>query len=283
MNRLVSPAPIGIVAVAALLVVGAPDRPSAQGEVPPLSPEALSLVCAARLAPPPAEPVLRIVGSRDISTHEVFGPGDAVVLSGGAVTALAPGQQYVVRRRFRARMHERHNDWLQSAVHTSGWVRVDSLHGDRVAATVVWACDGLRAGDYLEPFQPPSVPDALAEGTPDFAGAGRVLFDNDERRLASPWKLVLVERREGSGATPGQRVTFFRRLYGVDGPVSPLGTGTVMEVLPTALIVRVDSARDAAQYSGEFTTRARTYSVSDVPLDERPRGTDDFAALHVAR
>jgi len=283
MHRLVMPAPLGPVAVAALLTVGSATHASAQSAVAPLSPEALSLVCAARLAPPPAEPALRVVGSRDTAPREVFGPADVVVLSGGDVAALTPGQQYVVRRRFRARVYERYNEWLQSAVHTSGWVRVDSLQGGRALATVVWACDGLRAGDYLEPFQPPVVPDALAEGTPDFAGAGRVLFDNDERRLASPWKLVLVERREGASVAPGQRVTFFRRLYGDDGPVSPLGNGTVMEVLPTALIVRVDSARDAPQYAGEFATRARVSSVSDVPREDRPRETDDFAALHVPR
>jgi len=47
--------------------------------------------------------------------------------------------------------------------------------------------------------------------------------------------------------------------------------------------VRVDSARDAPQYAGEFATRARVSSVSDVPREDRPRETDDFAALHVPR
>lgn len=282
MTRLASPASFGSMAVIALgLAAGAPA--SAQSAAPALSSEALALVCAARLAPAPAEPALRLVGSLGATDQDVFAPGQVVVLSGGDLSVLAPGQQYLARRRFRASVHERRNEWVQSAVHTSGWVRVDSVQGTRAVATVVWACDGLRAGDYLEPFQAPAVPDALAEGTPDFQGAGRILFDNDERRLASPGKLVLVERRDSASAAPGQRVTFFRRLYGEAGPAAILGDGTVMEVMPTALIVRVDSARDALQYSGELTTRARVYPVSDVPRADRPADTDDFAALQVPR
>jgi len=228
-----------------------PASPSA------LSPAATALACAARLAAAPAGSVPRVAGSLDTAVKAVFGPGDVVVLDTGGQGVTA-GQTFFARRPFRAAQYSGPNShWLDDAVRTSGWVRVDSVTGTKAVASVVHACDTIEAGDYLEPFEAPAVPAAMPAGAPDFERGLTVLFDNDERAVGSPVKTLLVGRQAEVDASPGQQVTFFRRLYGKDGPVAELGRGTVLAVQERALVVRVDDAHDAVYFVGDLAALHR--------------------------
>lgn len=210
----------------------------------PPAPDVMALACAARELPAGNAP-MTIAGSPDVTTRQLFGVGEPVVVRGGSANGVAVGQDYAVRRPLRGTHLEEAKAWIERSVHTSGWVRIESVLPTMSVGRIVWACDGILVGDYLETATVPSVPAALEPGTPDFSAPARVLFDNDERVLGSRARMVLTERPSGVNVQPGQRVTFFRRPYGTEGPVSVVGQGVVMELGLTTLIVRVDDARDA--------------------------------------
>ena len=222
-----------------------------------LSPAATAVACAARLASPPAGSVPRVAGAVDTAVKAVFGPGDVLVIDTGG-QSVAVGQTWYARRPFRAAQYSGPSSrWLDEAVRTSGWIRVQTVTGTKAVASVVHACDTVEAGDYLEPFEAPAVPAAMPQGAPDFERGLTVLFDNDERAVGSPVKTLLVERRAEVDASPGQRVTLFRRLHGEGGPVAELGHGMVLAVQERALVVRVDDARDGVYFMGDLAALHR--------------------------
>jgi len=228
--------------LAALVLVHASAAAAADLVQPP-EPVVMALACAARELPAASSP-MTIDGSPDVTTRALFGTGEQVVIRGGAAQGVAVGQEYAVRRRLRGTHLEGAQGWVERSVHTSGWVRIESVLPAMSVGRVVWACDGILAGDYVEAATVPAVPSALEPGTPDFDAAGRVLFDNDERILGSPGRMVLAERPTGVSVEPGQRVTLFRRPHGAAGPVSVIGQGVVMELGPNTLVVLVEGARD---------------------------------------
>ena len=232
--------------LASLLVaapVGAADLTPAP---PSLTPRAQSLACAPRTVDV-AAPAARIRGGRDRNTKGIFAPGEVVVLDTSGGATVAAGELYVVYRRPRSAVWAADSQWVRRAAQNVGLVRVDAVTGAIASASVVWACDGVETGDVLEPYVAPStMPEAQAAAGPaTFDQASEVLFGGQDRRLGAARDFLLVARPAGVDVAVGQRVTFFRRLYGVDGPVSVLGDGIVHAVSHGTYLVEVASSRDA--------------------------------------
>jgi hypothetical protein len=177
----------------------------------------------------------------------MFAPGEVVVLDTSGGRTVAPGELYVVYRAPRSATLEKDNRWVRRAVQNVGIVRVDAVAGPGALASVVWACDGVEIGDSLEPYVAPSaLPEAQAAAGPAmFDQASEVLFGNQDRRLGAARDVLLVARASGVDVAVGQRVTFFRRPYGVDGPISVVGDGVVHAVSPDTCLVEVASSRGA--------------------------------------
>jgi hypothetical protein len=230
----------------AAILAAAPVGAASPDTAPPaFSPRAQSLACAPRtLASASGAP--RILGGRDRVTDGIFAPGEVIVVdaSGGAMTT---GQLYVAYRTPRSAVSERESPWVRHAAQNAGIVRVDAVTGKTASATVVWACDGVQVGDQLEPYAAPGeAPEVQApSGTARFDQASEVLFGGQDRRLGAARDVLLVARAQGADVAVGQHVTFFRRPYGVDGPVSIVGTGLVQLVSTDTYLVEVASSRDA--------------------------------------
>jgi len=220
---------------------GAADLPAA---APSFTPRAQSLACAPRtLTPPAAAP--RVLGGRDRVTKGMFAPGEAIVLDTSDASVSA-GQLYVVYRTPRSAVSD-DSAWAQRAAQNAGLVRVDAVTGRTASATVVWACDGVEIGDRVEPYAPPHAAPEVSKqpGPARFDQATEVLFGGQDRRMGAARDYLLVGRAQGMDVTPGQRVTFFRRPFGVDGPISIVGEGVVQDVATDTLLVEVASSRDA--------------------------------------
>jgi hypothetical protein len=232
--------------VAAILAGAAPGAAASPSDPVALSPRAQALVCAPRTLES-RSPAPRVLAGRDRATKGMFGPGDTIVLDASTGTPMASGQVLVVYRRPRSAVSEGRDALVRRAAQNAGLVQVDAVSGKTATATVVWACDGIQVGDRLEPYRAPeSAPEAAAAGGPArFDQATRVAFGGQDRRLGAARDLMLVVRASGLDVAVGQRVVFFRRPFGADGPTSIVGDGVVQVVSDETYLVEITSSKDA--------------------------------------
>ena len=235
-----------IVAPAGLAAVRAQAPP-----VPPsLTPDDLAIGCGPRLLAPPGTR-LPLIGSQDGLRRRTYGPGDGIVVAGGATHGVQPGEWYYVRRPSRRQWPSEGAGALSGAVHTAGWIRITAVQQDTSIAEVVHACDGFMEGDYLDTFTPPKAPTIVLGTTePDYGQTATILFGDEGRAVAGPGGLMLVDKGADAGLSFGQRATVFRELFGQSGPVHEVAAAVVVEVAAETAMIRIEGARREV-YAGD--------------------------------
>jgi len=213
---------------------------------------ASELACAARATGVAPAAALRIGPGREHGKG-LFGPGDPIIVHGGATQGLKVGQEYFVRRVTADRFTEPGSDGVATlSIHTSGWIRIVEVAPEAAIATITRACGGMQEGDYLEPFELPALPPATSQpGEPDYANPGRILLGDDRRQMGATGDLMVFDRGSDHGLRNGQRLTIFRETVGGAGPVVRVGEATAMIVSPETTVIRVDKSTDAI-YVGDL-------------------------------
>jgi hypothetical protein len=199
---------------------------------------------------PPTSP-LRVVAPHNGDTHELSYRNGVVVLSGGTPQGLQAGQRFFTRR-FRApRYGESLSAHDRGTVRTSGWLTVIAADEHSALARIDYACDGVAAGDYLDPYAEPVLPLQVApEGATDFSNLGRVLSGIDRRESFGAGDLLSVDRGASHGLAVGARVAFYRDRHN-GTPLVEVGTGIAIDVGGETTKVVVDRAR-VAVISGDY-------------------------------
>ena len=207
-----------------------------------LSNEALAIACGPR-ASYDAPAMKFVVGGSLTGAKGVYAPWHRIVINAGSEDGLRTGQEFFVRRIVPPREFLKKGEKALHAVTTAGWVRVDDVQSHRSIATILHECDGISPGDFLEPFEVPSVPTPLPEGRPDYAEAGRVLFGAERQQLGGSGSLLLIDRGSKQGIQPGQRFTIYRPSDA--GPNVIVARAMVISLQPDVSMVRVENMRDA--------------------------------------
>jgi hypothetical protein len=193
---------------------------------------------------------IRVIGN-DQPYKTLFAPGDGVIIDAGSLEGIKTGQQYFVRRVVRDQfIGTASNDLQPISVHTAGWVTVVDVKDTTSLAQITHACDGVIAGDYLEPFVDPPDPPVVAEGAPDYEHPGTIVMGDERRQTGSAGTLMMFDRGSEQGVSPGQIVTIFRDTMGRVGPVYDVGRATVVSVRPQNALLRIDNTHDAV-YIGD--------------------------------
>ena len=216
----------------------------------------LALQMAAGCAPrgvtgtvPPTE-ALRLIGAQDSVKRQLLGTGDLVVIGGGRARGVQLGQQFFVRRPAPDR-----NRRGPRAVVTAGWIRVVAVDDTTSIALVDFACDGLLAGDHLEPYVAPVIPaDAGrtdSQGELDFSAPGHLLFGDNERTAGAAGDFMVADIGETRGAAPGMRYAIYRNVNVPGLPLAVVVEAIVMFADPETSVVRLTRTRDAI-YSGDL-------------------------------
>jgi hypothetical protein len=136
----------------------------------------------------------RVLGSQDAAVKAMFGPGDTLVVSGGAGAGLQQGQEYYVRRLDRLLGAKGPDREHPLGVHTAGWVRVLAVDATVATAAIVHACDGILLDDYLEPFSPPLVAARTPPGgTAQYEHMGRIVGGDEGRVTAGIGQFMTVD------------------------------------------------------------------------------------------
>lgn len=217
-------------------------------QLPPATPPAFDerVACAPMNAVAAQAPAIKILGGR-VDGRLMFGPGEQVVVSGGAAQGLQAGQDYFIRRSVKDRFTPAAKDFTPNSVHTTGWLRIVDIQGAMAVATITHACDAVFEGDYLEPFvaPPAPLPPADTATQADFANPGRIVLADERRQMGYPGLLMLVNRGSDQGVQRGEGLTLYRPTLSGEGPVQRVGTATVVTVYPQLSIVRVETIKDA--------------------------------------
>jgi hypothetical protein len=181
----------------------------------------------------------------------MFGPGEAVIVSGGAKQGVQKGQMYYVRRHVRDNFTPASLDFTPVSIHTAGWVTIVDTNDYLSVATVTHACDGILDGDYLEPYTDPVVAPPALGGEPDFAHPARLVMADERMQTGAAGTLMLINRGSDHGVRAGQTLTIFRNTMNGAGPVLDVGRATILSVRPQTSLVRIDWTHDAV-YIGDL-------------------------------
>jgi len=243
----------------------APATPSADTTlVPPPAWAFNDVACSPAVAPAKVDkddiPQLRIVGVQDPSVRELLGPGDVVVLNGGSNAGIQPGQRFFVRRVIPA--VQMFGEKPRATIHTAGWVQILGVDTVVSTATVVHACDGIQADDFLEPFVAPAIAARPLPGsTPHYENMGHIVTGVEGLHTAAKGNVMTIDRGANAGVVVGQRYIVFRdkRAEHIDvtgrskqfaavahnAPLVEIGEVLVVTVRPDDATVQVVESRDA--------------------------------------
>jgi hypothetical protein len=257
-----------VVLRAAALVAAASCPSSAYAQSPPFHPPvardfAAELACAPNAAETAPVQALRVTGGQ-VAGRNLFGSGETVHVGAGTAQGIETGQDYFVRRVVSDPFNAHYPDGAtHHQIHTAGWIHIAEVHAGDAVATVTHACDEVMAGDYLEPFALPTVPEPAAPGEADLTGAGRLVFGDEWAELGGPGSYMVLNRGSLHGLHPGQRITIFRSAADAGPPglmynrrsstpsgLIRVGEATAMLVRPGTTTVRVDRS-DGVIYVGD--------------------------------
>jgi hypothetical protein len=195
----------------------------------------------------------RIEAKRDLYTKD-----DELIIDGGRIDGLEPGQNLVVRRHFLT------TDSTGAAIkgeHTAGLLQI-VVADERVSTgVVVYACDELRRGDFLAPFKPEPARTPDRVGIPAFNDAARILFADAGQMLGAPGRLMVIDRGSEQGIHAGQRVTLFRRRRQNAAKPWVVGDAVVVAVRGDSATIRVLGVSDIVS-SGDWAAPQRQSPVA---------------------
>jgi hypothetical protein len=245
-----------VLVVCAIVVWEGTRLVQAQTATAAMSGAEIAAACAPSegVAPAPAEG-LRILGAQDTWPRTLYGLTDLVVLDGGSQSGVQLNQEYFIRRPFAFGWRGRQGTRSQS-IHTAGWLKVVAVNETTSIGQIQSVCDGIVAGDFLEPFAAPATFADGEPGTPatlDFSALGQVKFGDEERRLGATGDFMLIDSNM-TPLTPGVRVAIYRDLDVARLPLAAVGEGVIVAVTNGTPVMRITSARDAIQ-TGDYVVR----------------------------
>lgn len=214
------------------------------------------LEVAAACAPPPSfgtpSDAPHIIGSQDTVARRLFGNHDLLVVDTGTGGGIQLGQQYFIRRPSRFGMGY---DGRTRGATTVGWMRVVAVNASTAIGQVDYACGGIIAGDYLQPYTPPTLPPNADRdertGEPDFTSLARTVIGNEDRLSVGIGDFILIDRGAHEGLTIGTRFSVFRDLGVAGMPLANVGDGIVISTGENVSLTRITRARDAV-ISGDY-------------------------------
>jgi hypothetical protein len=236
--------------LAGAFLLGSALTLAAQREPAPASPhlpaDVLTLACAPSLTyEEPVAPV-RIVGGQDTARNKrVWAPGDLVTVNVGRENGVRVGEEFFVRRTQLGR-GARISARTPASVRTAGWVKIYAVEERMSLATVTHACDSIEVGDYLEPFQAPTIPTpAAGRPKPERDNYGRVLIGSDRRMSFGSGEFFTIDRGKNHGIEPGSAFVVYRDKKQGGNFLVEIAEAMAVDVREDSATLTVTLARDA--------------------------------------
>jgi len=228
--------------VALFLLV--PVAASAQSTERTLSPLEVQVACGPPTSFDVPSDALHVIGSQDPVARFVFGTGEPLVLDGGLGRGVTLGQQFYIRRPIIAGTERQR----PSSIQTVGWLSIVAVNDKTAIARVDHFCDAITAGDYLEPFVAPSIPEGTDRDNPsgelDFSTLGRIVAGMENTNAGATGALMLIDPGD-LPVHPGARFAIYRDLHKSGIPLTSVGEGVVLSVGKSMALTKITRSRDA--------------------------------------
>jgi hypothetical protein len=204
-----------------------------------------------------AAPALQVAAVHNADPRFHAGPGDLVVVGGGAPQGLAIGQQYFARRVKPPVDHEPVTAANPAAIVTAGWLTIVSVDQQFALARVDHACVAIEAGDYLEPYAEPALPGGVADGgDTDFSQLGRVLFGVFRRSTFGAGDVLSIDHGSSKGMAVATRLAFYRDRRN-NTPLVEIGEGIVVAVAADTAKVVLERAAQEIRTGDYYAVRGK--------------------------
>jgi hypothetical protein len=177
----------------------------------------------------------------------LYAEGAELAIDGGLANGLDAGRNVVVRRYYRA-WGAPSGDTVGE--HSAGLLQIVEASERTSVAVVVYACDELRQGDFLAPFDPEPIRSPEPRGIPAYSDAARILFADEGQTLGAPRRLMVIDRGTDHGTRVGERFALFRQRPG-SAAREPTGDAVVVSVRTDSATIRIDRLTDAI-FAGDW-------------------------------
>jgi hypothetical protein len=192
----------------------------------------------------------------------LYAAGAELLIDGGLRDGLNVGRNLVARRYYRVREM---TGAEVVAEHSAGLVQIVAAGEQSAVGVVVYACDELRPGDFLAPFNPEPIREPDPPGPPAYPNAARILFADDGQMLAAPRQLMVIDRGSARGVRVGERLTLFR-LASRNGRRDIIGEALVVAVRSDSATIRVVRVTDAVS-AGDWAAPQAASSAALQPRE----------------
>jgi Carboxypeptidase regulatory-like domain len=231
-------------------------EPPSRPKIVPVPRELLASVCGPGRPNETALSIGKLLAARDEPRRMIYGNGDVLVLDVGTDIGLIPGQNLVVRRRFRTGDKSQPRSRAEFGETTAGLIQVVETAPLSSIAVVVYTCGELFPGDAVEPFDALPMLTTSADGAPRFDDPAQIVLGEHGQRLGAARQLMVIDRGTAQGAARGQRITVFRRALGDRGPVQAIADAVIVAVRADSSTIRIERTSDAVSV-GDFVALHR--------------------------
>jgi len=207
--------------------------------------EVLTLACAPAPAYETPSVPLRVTGGQSAAFRVTSSPGDLITINAGTAEGIQVGQEFFARRVQKER-DQRISRATPGTIRTAGWIRVYAVEEHMSLATIVFGCDAVEVGDYLEPFTlPTALPQGEKAGKPERDNYGRVLAGNDRRTVFTQGDLIVIDRGKDHDIAPGSQFVIYHDKHETGNFLVRVGEAVAVEVRDTSATLSVTSSREA--------------------------------------
>jgi hypothetical protein len=219
-----------------------PSPPRHAPDVSPVPPHDRDSICGP--AKPTALPEsLGTIKSRLHATQgALYTTGAELAIDRGADDGLEVGRNLTVRHYYPVRSATSPDT---TAEHSAGLLQIVSAGERSSVGVVVYACDEMKAGDFVAAFTPEPIRQPEPVGTPVYDDAARILFADEGQTLGAARRLMVIDRGTAHGTRVGQRFTLFRDVAAAAGERSIIGDAVVVAVRAESATIRIERVTDA--------------------------------------
>lgn len=213
-----------------------------------------NLLCAGFIQREKVDTSKKIVGANDEKEQNIYAQNDYVYINMGANSGVKVGDMYsVIRPRGRVETRWTKKDNLGFYVQEVGALEVVNVKNEVAVAIVKTSCDNLLLGDLIQPM--PQRKSPVFEQRPPFdifanpsgKSTGRIVMARDGQELLSPEHIVYIDLGAEDNVRVGDYLTIFR----------PLGTGSILDDLPSESLSARDESFQSNEYrGGKFSNQA---------------------------
>jgi LysM repeat protein len=190
---------------------------------PKLAATLSDMYCAGFFSAAEIKTEMRIVGGEESEGNSWFHDRDIIYVSQGTSAGLKPGEEYLILRRMKdadkygpgfAQVGSKYGLYYADI----GRVRILLAQENSATAEIVFACEEVRAHDFLVPYQERTAPMARAEiafdkfSPPSNKTTGKIFMTREYRRLVGNGQIVYIDVGEKQNVQVGDYFRITRHI-----------------------------------------------------------------------